>query len=246
MIAKTLTLANLFLLIISNVQAQSECKTVTTVENFDIDAYASAPWYVQQQAVNSYSPIEQNYCVKAQYTILDKPTRRGYTVRVKNQAQYENDFQVEGNLCAFQTDTPSKLKVAPCWLGEWASGPYWVVAYNELEGYALISGGQPTKLGSDGLCTTGKGINNSGLWIFTRSQERDEALVEKVRSIAVDAGFDLSVLNDVDQTDCDNCADKEGTFNVGFGIQRDCDWVATRFYGCYLWSGECPDTCEKC
>jgi len=42
-----------------------------------------------------------------------------------------------------------------------------------------------------------------GLWIFSRSQERDDALIDKVRTIAVDAGFDISVLNDVDQSNCD-------------------------------------------
>ena len=96
----------------------------------------------------------------------------------------------------------SKLKVAPCFLPKIFSGDYWVVAYDEGEGYALVSGGQPTKQGQNGLCTTGTGTNGSGLWIFTRKQERDEALVTKVRSIATDKGFDISVLNDVDQTNC--------------------------------------------
>ena len=31
---------------------------------------------------------------------------------------------------------------------------------------------------------TGSGTNGSGLWIFTREQERDEALVQKVRSVS--------------------------------------------------------------
>ena len=103
-------------------------------------------------------------------------------------------------MCAYQTGDSgtdlSKLEVAPCFLPKYFAGPYWIVAYNETEGYALISGGQPTIVTDDG-CKSGDGTNNSGLWIFTRSQERDTELVAKVRTIASEAGFDLSVLNDV-------------------------------------------------
>ena len=60
-------------------------------------------------------------------------------------------------------------------------GPYWIVAYDEAEGYALVSGGQPTIPTKDGLCKTGDGVNNAGLWIFSRSPVRDEALIAKVR-----------------------------------------------------------------
>lgn len=38
--------------------------------------------------------------------------------------------------------------------------------------------------------------------MFSRSQERDDALVTKVRGIAEGMGFDVSVLNDVDQSNC--------------------------------------------
>jgi len=227
-----------------------ECKTVTTVEPFDINEYASAPWYVQQQAEVSYQPIEQNYCVRAQYTVLDEPTFLfGYTVGVNNLAQDEQGREYGGDLCAYQTDdSPSKLAVAPCFLPKLFAGPYWVVAYNETEGYALISGGQPTIPSEDGSgCTTGTGINNSGLWIFTRQQERDEALVQKVRDIATDAGFDLSVLNDVDQTNCDVCEDSPDTFTNYFGQEKDCSWVSGfKFFRCLFYGDICPDTCGHC
>ncbi len=77
-----------------------------------------------------------------------------------------------------------------------------MLEYSESEGYALVSGGQPTIPTTDGLCKSGEGVNNSGLWIFTRSAARDETLVSKVRELAVAQGFDLSVLSDVDQTQC--------------------------------------------
>merc|ERR1712217_693393 len=76
-----------------------------------------------------------------------------------------------------------------------------VLAYNEEEGYALISGGQPT-IKTDNGCKTGTGINNSGLWIFTREAFPAAGLVEKVRGLAAAQGFDLSVLVDIRHEGC--------------------------------------------
>jgi len=245
--AFTLALSAFHSLTATVVKAQAECPIVETVEDFDIEQYASQPWYVHQQAETSYSPIEQNFCVRAEYTLKESPTFWGYTVGVNNQAKNENGKTYGGNLCAYQTDeADSKLAVAPCWLPKRAAGPYWIVAYNETEGYALISGGQPTiPANPENItegCTTGDGRNNSGLWIFSRSQVRSEALVTKVRSIAERAGFDLSVLNDVNQIDCDVCEDSN---------EELCDRVDEtrgwrRAYKCWKHGDECPDTCDKC
>lgn len=145
---------------------QAACEEVSTVDNFDIEEYASKPWYSHQQAENVYSPIEQNFCVTAEYTIKTDPTFWGYTVSVNNQAQNQNGEKFGGELCAYQTDESlSKLAVAPCFVPKMWAGPYWVVAYDEKEGYALVSGGQPTQPGENG-CTTGTGINNSGMYQF--------------------------------------------------------------------------------
>jgi lipocalin len=186
-----------------------ECKTVETKPDFDLEVYASTPWFSQQQAENRYSPLERNYCVRAEYRIRRRDTFWGYTVDVINTAEDKDGNEFGGDLCAYQMgdsgSEQSKLAVAPCFLPTQFSGPYWVVAYDEAEGYALISGGQPTIFAEGGIefgCKSGSGINNSGLWIFTRSQLRDHDLVNKVRGIAADAGFDLSVLNDVDQSVC--------------------------------------------
>merc|ERR1712038_425698 len=232
---------------------ETGCKLVSTVSDFDIDVYASKPWYIHQQAVTKYSPIDENYCVKAQYTVRENPTRLGYTVDVMNEAKNEFGAKSGGGLCAYQTDEdPSKLAVSPCWLPKFFAGPYWIVAYDEDEGYALISGGQPfIRADPDDVdvgCRTGTGTNNSGLWIFSRDQTRDDALVEKVRMIAKDAGFDLSVLSDVDQTDCDVCKDIEGEFKIWWAGTVDCDFVDK-----YSWIGtclsakdKCPETCGQC
>ena len=236
------------------------------MENFNITEYTSKRWYVHQQAVTQYSPIEQNFCTYAEYTIKPQATFWGYTVGVNNYAQDQAGNKAGGPLCAFQDkDVASKLNVAPCFLPKEFAGPYWVVAYDETEGYALISGGQPQTVSESGGCRTGDGINNSGLWIFSRSSVRNETLIIQVRALAENKGFDLTVLNDVNQEGCFGdgttelatptrspvetpiCADREGSFPVFFGSDRDCDWVdRTSIVWCLFYSDRCPDTCGKC
>jgi len=189
--------------------AAGECKQVTTQANFDLEEYISKPWYIQQQAVTQYLPITQNFCVKAEYSLLPATSWKtllfGYKVQVHNVAQNaEGVIQDSGDtLCAGPDSSgdPAKLQVAPCFLPSFFAGPYWVIAFNATEGYALVSGGQPTVETENG-CTSGDGVNDSGLWIFTNAQVRDQEVVDKVRGIAVEQGFDLVVLNDVDQTNC--------------------------------------------
>lgn len=184
------------------------CPTVTTQPDFDLDGFISKRWYIQQQMPVLYLPVAQNYCVYAEYAKMAKPSLLGYTIQVHNHAE-EADGKVHDSgsfICAKSGDAsdPAKLEVGPCFLpsvGGLVTGPYWVLAYGEDEGYALISGGQPTHRASGG-CRTGSFVNGAGLWIFTRQQQRDEALVQKVRAIAASKGFDLGVLNDVDQTRC--------------------------------------------
>mmetsp|Transcript_440 Transcript_440/g.634 ORF Transcript_440/g.634 Transcript_440/m.634 type:complete len:249 (+) Transcript_440:809-1555(+) len=183
--------------------SEEGCKEVTTQENFDLEKFISAKWYVQQQMEVDYLPKSRNFCVTAEYSKRSF-SFFGYTINVKNLA-FESDktTKQQGDLCASEdgSDDPAKLQVAPCFLPKAFAGPYWVVSYDEEQGYALISGGQPTIPGTNG-CRTGSGTNNSGLWIFTRNQVRDDELVNRVRSIAQEKGFDISVLNDVDQTSC--------------------------------------------
>mmetsp|Transcript_26362 Transcript_26362/g.39939 ORF Transcript_26362/g.39939 Transcript_26362/m.39939 type:complete len:260 (-) Transcript_26362:118-897(-) len=254
---KPFTALALFACVMMAAQANDECPIVETVSNFDIDQYASAPWYSHQQAENSYSPQDQNFCVRAQYTVREESTFWGYTVDVANQDQNELGAGRDGNLCAYQTDdAKSKLAVAPCFLPKLFAGPYWIVAYDEAEGYALISGGQPNIPAYDGDnnfvgCKSGTGINNSGLWIFSRSQTRNETLISVVRDIASEKGFDLSVLNDVDHSNCDPdaCTDSEETFKVWWGAEKDCDWIeGGGFFNwkCSLYGSNCPATCDQC
>lgn len=74
------------------------------------------------------------------------------------------------------------------------------------EGYdwAIVSGGQPTiESGDDGKCRTGDGVNNSGLWLFTREPVASEDTIAQIRQVLEEKGFDTSVLKPVKQAGCE-------------------------------------------
>lgn len=208
--------------------APSSCKPVTVQENFDQKNFVEGgTWYIHQQMAISYLPLDRNFCVTADYTFNSKTELKVHNYcnidKVNGQAE-DSDVKVGalGGICGEVTDaaTPAKLLVGPCrlrLLKKFAFGPYWILAAgggtkgtpgNKYE-WALISGGQPTIATKDGYCKTGDGTNGSGLWIFTRSGTRDEAVIEKVRSIAQGKGFDIDVLNDVDHKGCTYTPEKK-------------------------------------
>ena len=154
----------------------TSCLTVETVPDLNLTQYVSRPWYVQKQAPNSYTLEDYNRCVTAQYVEKGYSTFWGYTIGIYNYAENALGESMGGDLCAKPTpQSSSQLWVAPCFLPVALSGPYWIVDYeeDEINGYALISGGQPRKIvqtngcGPDSnspCCKTGDDINNSGLW----------------------------------------------------------------------------------
>jgi len=200
------------------------CKTVQTLDVFDIDQYVSKKWYSHQQRPVIFNSEARFYCITAEYSFLDpsdNATVNEYDVKVFNKGQdvdgniftsddqfAEGDIRVPSGLCAgqkvFAGDKDSELTVGFCIVPvtSYSQSNYWVLAYDEEEGVALIAGGQPDTLTSnaDGLCTYSNPI--SGLWIFTRSPVRNETLIEKYRDIARDNGIDPSIMKDVAQEDC--------------------------------------------
>ena len=193
------------------------CPEISTFANFDrqaLEAYTSAKWYVHEQAVTTYLPKENNYCVTAEYEILPRKTFWGYTIRVNNNAKNLQGDEFGGILYATQSDPknePAKLKVAPGFLPQFFAGPYWILDYQEekdgKEGYALIVGGQPNVRTENGCKTKNRWITSSGgLWIFTRNSVRNDELVAMVKSKAANEfGLDVTVLNRVDHTDPNLC-----------------------------------------
>lgn len=209
MIALTLALIGVNVLAAN---ADAKCKTVQTQANFSVDAYLG-DWYIQQQMEISYLPQDRNFCVRAQYAKKAKRNLLGWDLNVHNRDQeidgtiHDSTVDTKTGLCAHIVDGANgKLEVAPCFLPPLLSGPYWIVRHYTDGGreneWALVVGGQPTIPTSDGLCKTGTGINNSGLWILTRSQKRVPALLEDAKEVALKNGIDTAVLNDIDQTNC--------------------------------------------
>jgi len=139
---------------------------------------------------------------------LQKPNWWGYNIKISNSASKANgkNKKTQSNMCGKlggDASNVGKLKVGFCKLPSYIrGGPFWVVAHNEDEGYALVSGGQPSIPTHDGCKHDEKKTSNSGLWIMTREQTRDVDLIKKVRDIATEKGLDVSVLDDVDQTSC--------------------------------------------
>lgn len=173
-----------------------------TVKDFNLDSFIAHRWHIQQQMEVPYLPKSQNRCVYAEYAKRSGGIW-GYEVGVHNHAEeVEAPYVVHDSgtkICAKIVDqSRGKFVVGPCFLPSVLAGDYWVIDFSDAEGYALVSGGPPTN-SAPGGCRTGSGVNGSGLWIFTRQQARDQALVDKVRGIAAGKGFDLTVLNDIDQ-----------------------------------------------
>eukprot|EP01026_Neomeris_dumetosa_P006444 TRINITY_DN12046_c0_g1_i1.p1 TRINITY_DN12046_c0_g1~~TRINITY_DN12046_c0_g1_i1.p1 ORF type:complete len:240 (-),score=40.15 TRINITY_DN12046_c0_g1_i1:295-1014(-) len=204
----------------------------TAVQNFGLDDLAkfiAAPWYVQQQMATAQQPEDYLYCTTASYTPLD-PSNVADGVKVLNYANKgkvngppigtsgAGDSNLQLIAIVPDPTMASKLRVGLPSLRpvqKVSYGDYWIVAVkpsaNETIGYdwAIISGGPPTTSTANG-CRTGSKwswiekvqINQIGLWLFTREKVASEQTVQEMRETAKDLGFDLSVLDPVEQEGC--------------------------------------------
>jgi len=214
------------------------------------------PWYSHQQAETADRPASRHHCVRIRYAAKTSASLLRYTFAVHDRARDASGNPADLRHCAYQTGPTgadrSKLAVAPCYLPRFAASPRWVVAYDEADGYALVSGGQPAWSAEEPGegCTNGRGLVNAGLWILLRTPERDEGLIRRVRDLAREKGFDLSVLRDVDQERCEMCEDDTGKIKAWWGGERDCAWVGAEGRSgrirCHLYGDFCPNTCERC
>jgi hypothetical protein len=71
--ARTLIAAGLCLLIAGAAAGQTTCPPpgFDAVQNFDVERWIAAPWYVQAQEPLIYQPADELYCVRARYSPLD-------------------------------------------------------------------------------------------------------------------------------------------------------------------------------
>merc|ERR1712086_632145 len=172
--------------------------------NFNLTAFISARWYVQQQMECGLEPANLFQCQYAEYKQLTKKTFWGFSIQGHDHIDMipPNRTSMDLHPCVDVVDEArGKLQVGQCFLPKLASGPYWVYQYDETQGFAAVGGGLP-KEEFPGGCRTGTGHVNSGLWIFTRLQQRNDTLVDSVRGLLGDMGFDLAALKDVPQTGC--------------------------------------------
>ncbi|KAJ3103400.1 hypothetical protein HDU96_009284 [Phlyctochytrium bullatum] len=182
------------------------------VKEFNVTAYLGQ-WYFQAQAPTQYLPVEQNFCVSARYTqtsantisILNTSRVGSTTGRIQ-----ATNPELKGTIT--DVSRPSKISVGPSFLPASIAGPYWIVATGPIVdgkySWTLISGGQPTKE-SNGKCLANETSilsflngNGQGLWIATRTQIADEALVRQVMSLADSLGLDTKAMNPVQQSGC--------------------------------------------
>ena len=205
------------------------CKTIKPLDDFNLEQYASKKWYSHQQREQPFTSEALFYCISAEYSFLDYNKLpfealglgNGFTIKIFNKGQdvngtvftsddefAEGGMKVPSPLCAgqgvFDGDKDSQITVGFCAIpvAAFQQSNYYVLAYNEEDGAALIAGGQADvpNTNGDGLCTYSN-IQN-GLWIFSRSPVRNETLIEKYRNIAIDNGIDPSMMKDVLQVDC--------------------------------------------
>eukprot|EP01024_Parvocaulis_polyphysoides_P029148 TRINITY_DN262_c0_g2_i1.p1 TRINITY_DN262_c0_g2~~TRINITY_DN262_c0_g2_i1.p1 ORF type:complete len:248 (+),score=30.77 TRINITY_DN262_c0_g2_i1:839-1582(+) len=196
----------------------------------DLEEYISTPWYIQQQMPVSYQPVDQLYCVRAEYVPIDEnEISKGVNV-----INYSNKGQVNGpasgtsgaggsNLPLIaivpNADQASKLRVGIKqlrFIQQITFGDYWIVATGSSSNdtqyefdWAIISGGAPTRK-TQGGCSTGYEwdffrrfqTNGVGFWLFTREQVASDETIQTMRETAEGLGFDTYVLVKVEQEGC--------------------------------------------
>ena len=201
----------------SNADDTTVCppKDFQVVQDFDLDDYVSSKWYAQEQMQVRFQPASDFYCINAQYV------REGrQDIAVFNYARRDS---VQGKVQSVQLkahvpdlDEPAKILVGPRFLPTFLMGPYWVVAIGKYPNsnnstfstdrkydWVVVSGGAPKILGKDGKCKVGDGKDGNGLWILTRDPLIEQSVLDHIRQIASDKGYDLSVLQKVVQEGCD-------------------------------------------
>lgn len=195
---------------------KTPCQELSSIDNFNLEQFMSEKWYAHYFRPSPFQPETQRFCVTAEYSPLDPVKDKesivnGYLLGVYNVAQDINGSVYTSNdidpLCAGQGIVPgdkmSELTVGQCntpVIDVSGKSNYWVIAYDEDDGHALIASGQPTIPTSEGLCTYSDPF--SGVWLLARTL--NETLTKKYLDIAVSKGIDVSDLIDVDHENCSN------------------------------------------
>lgn len=200
-------------LLISHIQ--SGCPTIDTQPNLNLTEYQRASWYIQQQQVNGYQPLDSLYCVTATYNQSGEehvPLFHGEVLSVYNYCNRGGVNQhptakSSAPLCARLPDRhqTSRLLVAPCFLPNSLGGNYWVLAAGpspQEYQWAIVIGGQPTVQYTDGCSTPEGGVNGAGLWLFHRQPVAPTGDLSQMTQLLRSRGIATSRLHPVPQQGC--------------------------------------------
>ena len=209
----TLTVVASYAMSVSvNNSSMDQCPDLKVEDSVNLTKYISKSWYVQQQQTNGYQSENDLYCVVATYNTSNThvPFFNNTVIDVYNYANsgginHNNSNPYNMKLCArvLNSSSPAKLGVAPCFLPNIFTGPYWITALDVNYEWAVITGGQPTVRISNTTCTTKtSGFNGSGLWIFSRKQIIDPDTLDHIHVIMHNRGIDTSLLLNVTQKGC--------------------------------------------
>lgn len=198
---------------------KNNCSRVILQTNppVNLTEYIRASWYIQRQQLTSYQRLRDLYCVTATYNIDQYgkvPFFKGDVISVYNYANRDgingpNENNNSTVLCArvLESCQPEKLLVGPCFLPNLFAGPYDIVAVgpetNHYE-WAIVIGGQPTEYVGNNTCTTSEDrINNSGLWLLSRTPQLDENTIQKMYQILEQRNVSTTKLKNVTQEGCE-------------------------------------------
>lgn len=189
---------------------QTDCSSIDSLTDIDEDAFVSEPWFSLKQRTTSYQPEEQSYCVEATYSLNVGPLASlfGWDVTVNNYAEDANGKISEINFCAAIV-REAQLFVAPCFLpyilfSFWVTANYWVIAFDQDLGYAIIATGPPTIDTGNGC----QGTEGSGFWLFARTRTNTTEIINAAEAEAIEAGFNIANLTDYVTVDHSGCSDR--------------------------------------
>jgi len=186
----------------------SPCKPFSGASDFNLTDYISKPWYVQETVLDRSGEKKLLYCQTVRYQQPLLPSPLGYTISIEYVLKSKYGEKYDYGKCAYQTisNHSAKLAATPsCQNPKSAATPYWILYYEppdpgaQASGVAIISAPEmDVPDPQSGKC------NSNGLMILTGDPNPWDKkwIVRRARHRIAELGFDLSVLNTVNQTNC--------------------------------------------
>jgi len=198
-----------------------KCRKVRPVRNLDLEEYARASWYVQEQQLTGNPSVDELFCKVVTFNKGPESRVWWFEGEVLTGYNYANLLKVNGDLINPKNKTQclrstvklsGEMQIAPCYLPPFmVDGPYLVLgvgansnedAANGLYDWAVVIGGQPDLVGEQGCTVDEFGLNNKGLWLLTRSKRMSPNAHDDMHIALARQGVATSRLRKVDQEGC--------------------------------------------